>query len=90
MNVWKQQMLIGLLDLFNLPFSKGDPHNGGTKLRFTDSNTSFLNLGIYNIYSLKQMKLKTRLNKRKALLRGEIVIFSATLTLITSKKFLFV
>jgi hypothetical protein len=85
MNVWKEQMFIGLLDLFNLPCSKGDPHNDGTKLRFTDTNTSFLNVGIYNIYSLKQLKLKTRLNKRNGILGGEIDIFAATLTLINSK-----
>jgi len=78
-------MFIGLLDLFNLPCSKGDPHNDSTKLRFTDTNTSFLNFGIYNIYSLKQFKLKTRLNNRKGILGGEIDIFAATLTLINSK-----
>jgi len=41
MDVWKQQVFIGLLDLLNLPCSKGDPHNGGTKISFTDMETSY-------------------------------------------------
>jgi len=28
MNVWKQQAFIGLLDLLNLPCSKGNPYKG--------------------------------------------------------------